>query len=155
VTDTATRLIWLKDATCLGPAIWANAKTAAAGLRGDVDPPVCNLTDGSGPNRWRLPTRVEWEDTIHTAVNVLACADPSLTTNNGNACFDATPTGPGELQHAFVNVLAEAYWSSTEDDPPPSPPDDENAFVVLLNTGDTATSLPKNAFAKVWPVREP
>jgi hypothetical protein len=150
VTDISSGLIWLKDAGCLGFEDWDAATNSAATLESGQ----CGLTDGSTAGRWRLPTRVEWENAIDTAVNTLGCSGPTLTTNNGNSCFNATPVGPGELEHAFENVQSSAFWSSTQDDPLPNPPSNENAFAVLLNNGSVA-SIAKIAAAKVWPVREP
>ena len=55
-TDTLTGLIWLKDADCLPVADFEGAKALVAML-GDGTHPECNLTDGSSPGDWRLPTK--------------------------------------------------------------------------------------------------
>lgn len=65
VTDTVTGLIWLQDAACLGSLNWAVANQAAAAADGAWGG---ELTDGSRPGDWRLPTKGEWEATIARAV---------------------------------------------------------------------------------------
>ena len=68
VTDTATGLIWLKNASCFRTNSYASANQAAAALADGQ----CGLTDGSTVGDWRLPTRGEWETTIARAV-ALGC----------------------------------------------------------------------------------
>ena len=55
VTDTQTGLIWLKDASCLGSESFNTANRLAADL-GQGTHAACNLTDGSIPGEWRLPS---------------------------------------------------------------------------------------------------
>ena len=52
VTDMATGLIWLKNASCFGKQNWLSAMTSARALADGQ----CGLTDGSTAGQWRLPT---------------------------------------------------------------------------------------------------
>jgi len=52
VTDNLTGLIWLKKASCLGALDWSEAKSTVAGLESGE----CELSDGSVPGDWRMPT---------------------------------------------------------------------------------------------------
>jgi hypothetical protein len=151
VTDTSTQLVWLKDAGCSVARTWTNAKNFAAGLNSGE----CDLTDGSPAGVWRLPTAEEWFERIATAVSApLECTDagagspPSVTTNNGLACFSTGTQGSGPQQSAFVGVEPFAYWSSTEEVA------STTAFAAFLNTG-TVSGQNQVLQALVWPVRKP
>jgi len=87
VTDNLTGLVWLKDAGCLTPAIFATALTEVNQLATGS----CGLTDGSKPGDWRLPNINELESLID-----VSASDPALS--------------PG---HPFTNVSNAIYWSST------------------------------------------
>lgn len=87
ITDTLTGLIWLKDAGCLGTALWANALTAVNALADGQ----CSLADGSLAGSWRLPNLNELESLID-----VSASNPALSAN-----------------HPFVNVSEGIYWSST------------------------------------------
>ena len=132
VTDTATGLIWLKQANCVANATWEDAKKAAANLKnGD-----CMLTDGSTPGDWRLPTITEWEATMKDAQE-LKC-QPTLTNDAGNACLSAGPS-------SFTGADSDYYWSSTA----------VNATRISFADLDHAHilgSVPTNSL-RVWPVR--
>lgn len=81
VTDTATGLVWLKDANCFGKRDWRWTMFSVSNLSSGG----CGLTDKSATGQWRLPTKVEliaraanktgftnvqtdyyWSDTTHT-----------------------------------------------------------------------------------------
>jgi hypothetical protein len=145
VTDTATGLIWLKDAACFGTGggwDWVGANHAVAGLKhGDCGG---NLTDNSSPGDWRLPTKDEWIATTFRAIT-WGCTGgnaPSLTNDVGTACFSVGPS-------SFVGVEVAEYWSSTTDESFPT-----FAWAVRLSVGSP------NVFGKMvspgrntWPVR--
>jgi hypothetical protein len=112
VTDTSTGLIWLKQVDCLGITDWASAMTAAAGLKHGN----CNLTDGSSPGDWRLPTADEWNATMWAA-SLLNCHEkggpgiplhPFLTNDSGLACW---VVGPSSFASASDNWGG--FWTSS------------------------------------------
>jgi hypothetical protein len=87
VTDNLTGLIWLKNAGCLAPAVFATALTEATQLANGA----CGLTDGSKAGDWRLPNINELESLIDVSAH-----DPALPPGN-----------------PFTNVSNAIYWSST------------------------------------------
>jgi len=87
VTDALTGLVWLKDAGCLGTALWAQALTAANALASGQ----CSLADNSTAGTWRLPNINELESLID-----VSASSPALSAN-----------------HPFANVANGIYWSST------------------------------------------
>jgi len=87
VTDNLTGLIWLKNATCFGTKVWADALTAANTLASGA----CNLSDGSQAGQWRLPNIKEMQSLI-----------------------DRGRTQPGlPAGHPFTGVQPGNYWSSS------------------------------------------
>lgn len=87
VTDGLTGLIWLKDAGCLAPGVWAAALTEANQLASGA----CGLTDGSKAGQWRLPNLNELESMVD-----VSASNPALT-----------------VGHPFKNIANSVYWSST------------------------------------------
>ncbi|RFP35511.1 DUF1566 domain-containing protein [Duganella sp. BJB476] len=87
VTDNLTGLVWLRNAGCLSPALWANALSEANQLASGT----CGLTDGSKAGDWRLPNLVELESLVD-----VSASNPALTAGNP---FTAVSTG--------------IYWTST------------------------------------------
>lgn len=87
VTDTLTGLIWLKDAGCLGSALWSDGLTAANQLASGA----CGISDGSTAGDWRMPNLAELESLID-----VSASNPALPAN-----------------HPFLNVTAGIYWTST------------------------------------------
>jgi Protein of unknown function (DUF1566) len=87
ITDSLTGLVWLKDAGCLGSALWSNALTAA----NDLADGSCGLTDASTAGQWRLPNLIELESLID-----VSSANPALPAN-----------------HPFLDVSNGVYWTST------------------------------------------
>lgn len=63
VSDSATGLIWLKNAGCLAPQSWIGALISVQMLESDV----CGLKDGSISGQWRLPTVLELRSVLETA----------------------------------------------------------------------------------------
>ncbi len=142
VTDSATGLIWLKDAACMGAQQWAGAHQAAATLGSGT----CGLTDGSFPGDWRLPTQAEWVATIAKAgagpggLNCTGANAPSLTDDTGLVCLkDGTSS--------FTNVANDSYWSATTYDASPG-----NGIYADLLMG-VFNDFNKNLFVPMWPVR--
>ena len=91
VTDEMTGLIWTKNASCFGTAYWTTALVYCNGLADGI----CNVTDGSAVEDWRMPNIRE----LHSLVN-FGTTDPAL------------PEG-----HPFMNVDLDrdvSYWSSTD-----------------------------------------
>lgn len=138
VTDSATGLIWLKNASCLGAQQWAGAHQAAASLSSGT----CGLTDGSFPGDWRLPTETEWAATIAKAQALLCTGAnaPALTDDTGLLCLKNGVT-------SFTNTAAISYWSGSTYAPSPG-----NARYVDLQTG-TLNDFAKTLFVPLWPVR--
>lgn len=87
VKDNLTGLVWLKNADCFGPRIWAealsDANTLAAGS--------CGLTDGSSAGDWRLPNVKELQSLMDYGQD-----DPAL------------PAG-----FSFTGTASHYYWTST------------------------------------------
>jgi hypothetical protein len=141
VTDTATGLIWLKDAACLGSADWAAANETVASLAGGL----CGLTDGSSPGDWRLPTDAEWRTTTGFAANNLGCRSgngPSLTDDAGTKCLSVGLS-------SFAGVVSASYWSGST-----YIVDGRFAFSMDLNVGGLTNASDKDFFSyRVWPVR--
>jgi hypothetical protein len=148
VTDSATGLIWLRDAGCLGSFDWAAANQAAAALQDGQ----CGLTDRSKPGDWRLPTNAEWIATVDAARNhpLLACGVPALTNDEGSACFR---DGSGS---SFLNVVPNGgYWSSTTYARSGGLlPDGSKAGVMPISNGFLLSFVDKGCCpVRVWPVR--
>jgi len=96
VTDNLTRLIWMKNANAFGTKTWADALTAANGLKsGDFD-----LNDGSQAGDWRLPNLRELQSLIDYGYY-----DPALPNTLG--------TGKWAEGNPFQGVRSSFYWSST------------------------------------------
>jgi hypothetical protein len=147
VTDTATGLIWLQDAGCLGSLTWAEANQAAARLRQGR----CGLRDHSNRGDWRLPSNAEWMAMVAVARThpVLQCTDPALTDDSGAICFG---TGAGS---SFLNVKPEGYWSRTTNSQTSGLlPDGTKAGTMNLLNGFLASFFDKSCCPQhVWPVR--
>lgn len=129
VTDTLTGLVWLKDAGCLQPAVWASALTEVNQLASGS----CGLTDGSKAGQWRLPNLNELESMVD-----VSASNPALTAGN-----------------PFKNVANAIYWSSTSywGGQAGSP----QAWAIRMSDGrymnDNATDVKTTAVNQVWAVR--
>lgn len=130
VTDTLTKLIWLKNLNCFGKLNWRGAAMAAKGLKdGDCGPnPALVLADGSRVGDWRLPTMNE----LCTMID-FSRRDPAL------------PKG-----HVFSNVPSGYHWSATTLDH-----HSETAWIVYFESGTTCYENIKNRAGHLWPVRGP
>ena len=87
ISDTVSGMIWLKDASCLGSALWSDGLTAVNQLASGA----CGLTDASSAGDWRMPNLAELESLID-----VSASSPALLGN-----------------HPFLNVSGGVYWSST------------------------------------------
>jgi hypothetical protein len=150
VTDTATGLIWLQDAGCLGPLNWAEANQAAAALEHGQ----CGLTDGSKRGDWRLPSNAQWREMVDVARNhpSLRCAHPALTDDSGSTCFGS---GSGSSFSNVASALGDGYWSSTTNFQSAGlPPNGTKAGEMSLSDGFLASFFDKSCCPqRVWPVR--
>jgi hypothetical protein len=90
VTDNLTRLIWMKNANAFGTKTWADALTAANGLKsGDAG---TDLADGSQEGEWRLPNLRELQSLVD---------------------YGRNPALPADHPFTGVQVGSIYYWSST------------------------------------------
>jgi len=150
VTDTATGLIWLQDAGCLGSLNWAEANQAAAVLENGQ----CGLTDRSKAGDWRLPSNSEWSAMVDAAKNhpSLQCTHPALTDDTGSTCFGS---GSGSSFSNVVSGLGDGYWSSTTNSQSIGlPPNGTKAGTMNLFQGSLLSYFTKSCCPqRVWPVR--
>jgi hypothetical protein len=127
ITDTLTGLIWLTDANCFGPRIWAQAASECSLLANGS----CGLTDDSSTGDWRLPNLREIQSLIDYGRTY-----PALPSDN-----------------PFANVLVMFginYWSSTT----LAALDYETlAWAVGIDFGEVSYLHPKENLSYVWPVR--
>ena len=132
VTDNLTRLIWMKNANAFGTKTWADALTAANGLKsGDAG---TGLTDGSKAGDWRLPNVRELQSLVD-----YGRYNPALPNTLG--------TGKWAEGDPFQGVQSSFYWSSTTyaDDP-------TYAWFVNFYDGDVGDGDKSNSYY-VWCVR--
>jgi hypothetical protein len=138
VSDCRTGLIWLKNANCLVyNQTWDNAQIWAKGLaEGD-----CDLTDGSSPGDWRLPTKTEFMAMVQSAKKqgFGSLSTPLVLT-------DETGTNQWTQSHLFINVIASYYWTSTADSSNAA-----QAWDIRLDNGAFSLNDPNECL--VWPVR--
>jgi len=129
VTDTLTGLIWLKDAGCLGNALWADGLTAVHQLAAGK----CTLNDGSTAGQWRMPNVVELESLID-----VSAANPALSTG-----------------HPFLNVSTGIYWTSTSYYGGVTGSD--KAWTIRLTDGrymnDTTSNVKAGTANAIWAVK--
>ena len=127
VTDTATDLIWLKNANLFGEVVWPEALYLASQLGAGAP----GLADSSRAGQWRLPNVNEMESILDL-----------------NKSFGASL--PAESP--FTNLEATNYWTSssvarrTEDPPTPL------GWFVALAVGPPVFDLKFNRM-RMWPVR--
>ncbi|MBV8659504.1 MAG: DUF1566 domain-containing protein [Burkholderiales bacterium] len=88
VTDNLTGLVWLKNAGCFAPTVWASALADANQLASGM----CGLTDGSTAGQWRMPNLIELESIVDASA-----ANPAVTPGN-----------------PFINISNGIYWTSTD-----------------------------------------
>jgi len=132
VTDNLTRLIWMKNANVFNWYTWADALTAANGLKsGDAG---TGLTDGSKAGDWRLPNIKELQSLVD-----YGWFSPSLPNTLG--------TGKWAEGNPFQGVQSLPYWSSTTY--PGSP---NVAWCAFFEDG-SALYTDKSYYSSVWCVR--
>jgi len=129
VTDTLTGLIWLKDAGCLGSALWSDGLTSVNQLASGA----CGLSDGSAAGQWRMPNLGELESLLDVATS-----NPALPAGN-----------------PFLNVSTAIYWTSTSyyGGETGSP----KAWAIRLNDGrymnDTNANVKASSSNVVWALK--
>ena len=123
VADNLTGLIWLQNAGCFAPTLWATAINDANQLSNGN----CGLADGSKAGDWRLPNLGELESIIDVSAN-----NPAITVAN-----------------PFTHVSNGIYWTSTsyyggESGSP-------NAWAIRMSDGryinDTTTINPISGYS--------
>lgn len=143
ITNTRTKLIWLKNANPDaanangGLMTWADAGTYCSNLKSGI----AGLTDGSTAGQWRLPTVQELEG-IGTDPSTTYCIDDPACT--GMSC-PVTWTMPGA---PFTSVQSYGYWSGTS-----YTFDTDYAWYVYMSNG-VVNYLSKSNYLYVWPVRD-
>jgi hypothetical protein len=159
VTDTRTGLVWLRWANCFGTQTWRNAMLLLVAGLSDIPQEGgwesandCDLSDGSSPGEWRLPSRSEWlamVDDANGGDGDLTC-NPTITSDDGNACWsesDATCALLGTTCSFFDIQTDLPYWSATANS--------MDAWWVSLSSGtDGVIAFDSEAAEyRVWPVR--
>jgi len=143
VTDQVTGLIWLAKSDCFNFSVsFAEANQTAQTLRSGT----CGLSDNSVQGQWRLPTKAEWEATL--LMPAAPCTFPALTNDAGSACWG---DGPSSL----LNVVADAYWSSTAKysvELPNSADRMRFAWKGNLGVAGIEPTLSTDTY-RIWPVR--
>ena len=130
VTDTLTGLVWLRNSSCTGELVWADALSWSNNLANGQ----CGLSDGSRAGEWRLPQAFEMESLL-----ALQYANPALANTAG--------TGQWTSGDPFLDVHSASYWTSTTTVSSP-----RSALAVYLYDG-AVYSDPKTISLFVWPVR--
>jgi len=128
VTDNLTGLIWLQDASCFGLRHWSEALADAANLGSGTDSCFPDLTDGTVPGGWRLPSVREL----------------STLVDHG----EFAPALPSS--HPFFAVETDYYWSSTS-----FVPGAHLARGVLVHSGIVGVASKTAVELALWPVRGP
>jgi hypothetical protein len=135
VRDNKTGLIWLKNANCFGMLRWAyNAGYPARREVAALAEGLCELTDGSEPGDWRLPTKAEWE----------AFVDKRFLQAWPLALSNAAGDDQWSQGDAFNNVQSDYYWSDTQDA--------HIAWSVWMESGGMGTDFVTTPLY-VWPVK--
>jgi hypothetical protein len=145
VTDLTTCLVWLQDASCVGPMPWADTVVSADTLEwgavtlasilydgstefGGGD---CGLSDNSSLGDWRLPTKNELYDLTHRTEPVRKPSYPRAFTDIQWSRYWSSTTHATYKANAWVleftppppiNNVGMAYWAKECFEPPcPNP----------------------------------
>jgi hypothetical protein len=102
VADTATGLVWLKQADCIRQP-WAGAVAGVNALASGA----CGLSDGSHAGQWRMPNRNEM-----LSLSDRAPTFPQAAYLNGQYQASAATTGPVIFSNFMVS---DYYWTSSTD----------------------------------------
>jgi hypothetical protein len=102
VADTATGLVWLKQADCIKQS-WAGALASVNALASGA----CGLTDGSHAGQWRMPNRSEM-----LSLSDRAPTFPQAAYFNGQYGVTGSITGPVIFNNFIVS---DYYWTSSTD----------------------------------------
>jgi len=132
VTDNLTKLIWLKDAGCIGLKTWSEALTSAKTLASGT----CGLSDGSVAGDWRLPNVRELFSVINYQFTPVA-----VSNTHGTAPWTVGDPFTGELGNDTT------FWSSTT-----FPGNFSLAYLVQPTVGNNGPEQKTNT-SNVWPVR--
>lgn len=97
VSDSATGLVWLKDASCLGAQPWSQALSVARGLANGA----CGLKDGSSPGQWRLPTMLELRGIFETSPPALIISQNIFSNVNEIGKYWSSNTFAGDVSVAW------------------------------------------------------
>jgi len=136
VSDTATGLIWLKDAGCFVQQDYASANQQTAALADGS----CDLSDGSRPGDWRLPTWQEWLDVLDSS-----CATAPKLVGNGSPtpeCYSVSSWAR--------DVMSSYYWASSAYSQSLS----TMADLANFGSGSVGFALRTYDLGHVWPVRD-
>jgi hypothetical protein len=133
VEDVLVGLVWLQDANCfarIATRTYQEAQRSVAALRDGQ----CDLSDGSRPGDWRMPTWEEWQ----------ASADPA--TQRGNLDIWTL-----ELGNIFYSFAPEFYWSS-------SISDNAGDFAWGIELRDGSIGEASTGFGagtrNIWPIKD-
>jgi len=102
VADTATGLVWLKQADCIRQP-WAGAIASVNALTSGT----CGLSDGSHAGQWRMPNRSEM-----LSLSDRAPTFPQASYFNGQYGTAGSVTGPVIFKNFIVS---DYYWTSSTD----------------------------------------
>jgi len=100
VADLLTGLVWLRDAACLAPAVWAAALSEVAELKSGQ----CGLSDGSAAGQWRLPNLNELASLLDASRSAPAVGGPFANlpgAAGGSVYWTSTPYWQGAGSATF------------------------------------------------------
>lgn len=130
ITDTATGLMWLKNANMVGQKTFEQAKQWAEGL------------DFAGHSDWRLPTGQNPDGTVcNSRPNGASCTQTEFATLYFGHLIMTFNQGP------FENIVGREYWTSTE-----WPADASRAMAQDFEDGGQLDE-PKTHMLGAWAVR--
>lgn len=96
ITDTSTRLVWLKNANCFGKQDWQTAMNSAAGLSFGA----CGLRDQSTAGQWRLPKKEELQ---------ARAASRAGFSNIQSRFYWSSSTDAGDANYAWIVLMSSGF----------------------------------------------